>query len=158
MSIFTKIGAWFAKIWKSLKESGIQVAVTITESIKSALDSGSVGWFATLIEEVFPVTGKIPEEVVAALKANIVKILAAELAVEGIPDNATAADIQTFENNVLAAFKVTDAKSKLYTTLAAQIYGIIEAHNGNTWTFAQLVAAVEQAYQDYQTDNATPAA
>jgi hypothetical protein len=152
MSIFKKIGAFLSKVFKSVKTSGDQVAISITEGVKTALDTGIVDFLAQLMSAILPGVHDIPEEVVAAIKVAIPKVLAAELAVQGLPDNPTQDDILAFEQKVMAAFGVHDNKSKLYTTLAAQIYGIIEAHNGNSWTFAQLVIAVEKAYADYVAD------
>lgn len=155
MSIFKAIGAWFAKAFKSIKTDGAKIAVAITEGLQTALKSGVVAAIADLIGGIFPNVKNLPAEIVADLEKLLPKILAAELAVEGLPDSPTQQDIADFESRVLAAFGVTDNKSKLYSTLAAQIYGIIQSHVGaGSYTFAELVADVEQAYQDYVADKA----
>lgn len=154
MSIFQKVGAWLAKVFKSVKTDGAKIAVAITEDFQIALQSGIVKALADVISAVFPSVHNLPQQIVADLQILVPKILASELALQGLPDNPTEQDILDFEKRVLDAFNVHDQKSKLYTTLAAQIYGIIEKHaSGTPWTFAELVAAVEEAYQDYVADS-----
>jgi len=150
MSIFTKIGGWFAKVFKSVKTDGVKIAIAVTEGIKNALNSGILNFIA----QVIPGHSDIPKEIVAVLNQWIPKLLATELAVQGLPDNPTEQDILDFENRVIAAFGKIDNKSKLYTLLSAQIYGIIRDRlsDGTPYTFAELVVDVEHAYQDYQKD------
>jgi len=150
MSIFKKIGGWFAKVFKGVKTDGVKIAIAVTEGVKSALNSGLINFIA----QVIPGHNDIPKEIVTVLNQWIPKLLAAELAVQGLPDNPTEQDIVNFEDRVIAAFGKVDNKSKLYTVLSAQIYGIIRARvgDGTPYTFAELVVDVEQAYQDYQKD------
>lgn len=155
MSIFTNIWDWVKKVFKHIKTDGDKIAIAITEDIKGALDSGVVGGLAKVVSAVFPSVGNLPAEVVTKLQDLIPKVLASELALQGIPDNATAAQILEFEDKILDAFKVSDQKSKLYSVLAAQIYGILESYsNGTDKTFAELLIKIEQAYQDYLADKA----
>lgn len=149
------IGAWIAKEFKSIKTDGAKVAVAITEGLQTALKSGAVTAVADLISGIFPNVKNLPAEIVADLEKYLPKVLAFELAIEGLPDNPTQQDFTDFEGRVLTAFGVTDSKSKLWSTLAAQIYGIIQAHVGNlAYTFAELVGDVEKAYQLYLSDKA----
>lgn len=104
---------------------------------------------------------EIGEEVLAFLDANINKILAVELAVEGLPDTPTPDDVTAFASRVSNAIAGKDltGTSKLWSTLAAQVTGIIETkvNNKEPLTFAVLVDAVEEAYQDYKADLAARA-
>jgi hypothetical protein len=151
MSILT----WFAKLFKWAKVDAAKIAVAITEGVQTALKSGVVGALADAISAVFPNVKHLPQDVVDELQKWIPKVLAAELALQGLPDNPTEQDILDFENKVMAAFGVHDNKSKLYTTLGAQVYGILKKYSeGTSPTFAQLVLDLEEAYQDYLKDKA----
>ena len=151
MSLWT----WLAKIFHSIKVDGAKIAVAITEDVQTFLKSGVAGALANVISAIFPNVKNLPAEIVEKLQVLIPKILSAELAVQGLPDNPTEQDILDFETRVLAAFGVHDQKSKLYTTLSAQVYDILKQYTGDgKLTFAELVASVEQAYQDYVADKA----
>jgi hypothetical protein len=153
MSIFSKIGGWFAKTFKSLKADGAKIAVAITEGLQTALKSGTLVAVADLVSVIFPNVRNLPQEIIADLNAVLPKILAAELAIEGLPDHPTEKDILDFENMVLAAFKIHDDKSKLWTVLSSQIYGILRRHVGDPQvTFFELAADVEEAFLDYKQD------
>lgn len=147
------IGAWFAKAFKTIKTDGAKIAVAITEGLQEALKSGVVAAIADLVSGIFPNVKNLPQEIVTDLEKLIPKILAVELAIQGLPDSPTQQDVLDFEKRVLAAFNVTDDKSKLYSVLASQIYGIIQSHVGaGPYTFAELVNDVEKAYQLYLQD------
>lgn len=154
-NIFKSIGAWFSKIFKSVQQDGDKIAIVITEDVQEALKSGVVDGLAGVISAVFPSVKNVPEEVVGYLKVLIPKLLASELAVEGLPADPTEADIQAFIQRVLAAFNVNNNNSKLWTTLASQVYGLLQTYiNAPTQSFADLVKVVEQAYIDYVQDQA----
>ena len=152
MSIFTNIWNWLKKAFTYIEKDADKVAITLTEGLKTAMQSGVVGFIATALDGL--TKSNVPSEIVTFLSANINKVLAVELAIQGIPDNPTQADILAFEQAVLKAFNVTSDKSKLYTTLAAQIYGMLKAQAdaGTQFTFAVLVQDVEAAYQSYLQD------
>ena len=154
MSLFSKIGDFFKKVWAGIKDSADTVAITITQEIQDALKSGTLLSVAQVIEKILPTTGTIPEQIVTKLETLIPQVLAVELSIQALPANPTTADIQAFEQAVLTAFGLLDSHSKLYTTLAAQIYGIIKADvdSGKKYTFAQCVIDVETAWQYYQQD------
>lgn len=154
MSIFTKIGAWISKVFNDALRDADQIAIVTTEAVKTALVNGVAGFIAEVLDGL--TKSQVPTEIVTLVQNSIDKILAVELAIQGLPANPTEADILAFEQSVLKAFNVTSDKSKLYTTLAAQIYGIIktQAEAGSSFTFAQLVSDVESAYADYLTDQA----
>src|ERR1700749_1333049 len=133
MSIFAKIGAWLKKAFTTIKDDADTVAITVTEGIKQAIADGLLPAIAILTDSLFKT--HLAEDVIAILNANINKILAVELAIQGLPDNPTEQDIQNFGNAVVTAVSGLSptGKSKLFTTLAAQVYGIIEAQvNSNT--------------------------
>lgn len=155
MSIFT----WIAKLFRSIKDDAAKVAVAITEGIQTALKAGILTPIADILDATFKT--EIGEEVIAFLDANINKILAAELAVESLPDTPTPDDVTAFASRVSNAIAGKDltGTSKLWSTLAAQVTGIIETkvNNKEPLTFAVLVDAVEEAYQDYKADLAAQA-
>lgn len=152
MSIFTKIGAFLKKVFTTGLQDADKIAIAVTEGVKTALLDGALGFVADILDTL--TKSQIPTEIVSLIQANIYKVLAVELAIEGLPANPSQAQIQAFEEAVLNAFGLVSDKSKLYTTLAAQIYGIIQAqaNSGTKFTFAQLVSDVEKAYTDYLAD------
>ena len=151
MSIPKAVWAWLVKAWHSIRVSADSVAIAVTEEVKGSLDSGVVGFIANAIDQL--TKSKIADSIVADLKVYIPKVLATELAVQGLPDNPTQAQILTFENAILSAFNLHDNKSKLYTTLAAQIYGRISyAVSSTPGKFSDWVTVVEDCYQDYLGD------
>ena len=148
------IWSWFANLFKSLKHNAAEAAVTITEGVKAFAASPVAGVLTTIAGKVLG--SGIPAEVLKLINDNINKVLAAELAIVGLPDNPTEQDILDFETRVVTAITgvAPEKWSKFITSFAAQVYGIIKAHvDGKTsLTFAQLVADVEHAWQDYQQD------
>ena len=145
---------WFKNLFKNILKHADIIAITVTEEIKNALDTGVAGFLANLVDQL--TKSNIATDVAAFLKKNIPKILAAELAVQGLPDNPTVDDILKFETDILNAFGKISNQSKLYTVLAAQIYGLIDTTLKTTPdtkpTFAEWVQVVEAAYQDYVLD------
>lgn len=158
MSIFTKVWDWLKGAFSYIKQDADKVAISITEEVKALLSSGVVTFLATFIDTEFKTT--LGQDVVNLLNKVVPKVLAVELAIQGLPDNPTADDLKAFSDAVVKAFTGLDpqGKTKLYTTLAAQVYGIIETevNKHEPVTFAELVAAVEEAYQDYLADLADP--
>src|SRR5579872_19426 len=149
MSIFTKAWAWLKNAFKYIETDADKIAISVTEGLKTAFVNGTLGFIANILDGL--THSQVPTEVVTFIGANVDKLLATELAIQGLPANPTEADILAFEQAVLKAFSVVSDKSKLYTTLAAQIYGIIktQADASVKFTFAQLVIDIETAYQDY---------
>lgn len=147
-----KIWTWLKKAFKHIKDDADKVAISITQNIKEALDSGLVGFLADIIDKEFH--SHVATDVVGVLKLQIPRILAAELAVQGLPDNPTEQDILDFENRILEAFGIHSQKSKLYTVLASQVYQNIKAlvDSDNQISFAEAVKLIEKCYQDYLKD------
>lgn len=152
MSFFGGIINAIKKFFSGGFKDANKIALAITEGVKKALNDGIFNFVAQILDTL--TKSQVPTEIVDILNKNIYKILAVELAIEGIPDSPTPDEILTFEKAVLKAFNVTSDKSKLYTTLAAQLYGLIQDQlkPGHGLTFAQIVSIVEQTYQDFLTD------
>lgn len=154
MSIFTKVWSWLKGAFSYIKQDADKVAISITEEVKSLLDSGVVTAITDFIDAEFKT--QLGAEVVALLNRFVPKALAVELAIQGLPDNPTQADIRAFSDAIVKAFTGLgpQGKTKLYTTLAAQVYGIIETevNKHQPVTFAELVSDVEDAYQLYLQD------
>ena len=146
------IGKWFAKAFSNIQKDAAPAAVAIVEEIQTLLKSG----VATFIESTLDTMLKsgLPTQIANTIAAALPKILADLLAIEGLPASPTDVQLTAFSQAVLAAWGVNDNKSKLYTTLGAQIIGIIRANTipGQSFTFAVLVNDLESAYQDWQND------
>lgn len=159
MSLFSDIlkpFKWLAGIFVSHAISAAPVAITITEAIKAILANPITGFLENVADAI---TGtQVPTTIANAINGIIPKILAIELSIQGLPANATADQILAFEQAILKAFSVTSNNSKLYTEIAAQVYGIVQTNIANgTTNFAGWVIAIEQAYLDYQKDLAANA-
>lgn len=155
MSINLKpILSWIGKLLHKVKDDAAKVAVSITQGVKLFLNSGIADGLAKVVDGI--IGSSLAENIVNALKGNINKVLVVELALQGLPDDPTEQDILNFENEAIKAISGLSpaGKSKLYTLLAAQIYGDVHAElNGDTTlTFAQIVTILEHAYSDYQSD------
>lgn len=149
-----KIWNWLKKAFTVIEKDVDKVAITVTQHIKDDLDNGVLGFIATTLAGVLH--SQVPIEIVALLKMKIPKILAVELAIQGIPDNATDQDILEFEQRVLDAFGVNNQKSKLYTVLASQIYLEVKTlmNEAHGVTFAEAVKLIEDSYTLYLKDKA----
>lgn len=155
MSIFSpiiQVFTWFKKQFVDHTKSGASVAVVITETAKAILENPVVGFLANVLDGITHTN--LPTQAVTLINNQIPKILATELAIQGLPDNPTPDQILEFEQSIIKAFGVKESDNgKLYTVLASQIYGIIQNTVNNTQgKFADWVIAVEAAYQDYQVD------
>ena len=154
MGVLQDIGAWFKKVFGHAIKDIDKIAITVTQYIKIGLETGVVQAIAKALDGV---TGHISTEVYDFLNKEIPKLLAAELALQGLPENPTEADIIAFENAVLAAIvsKTDQQKSAVWTKLTAQVFILfsdaLKANNGHL-TFAEIVGIIEQAYQDYLQD------
>lgn len=151
ISFITDAWSWFKTKFIDHIKSAAHVAFVITETVKTLLANPVTSFLVNVADSVTHT--QIPTDIANAINGLIPKILAVELGIEGLPANPTPQDIQNFENNVMSAFNVNSNNSKLYTTLAAQIYGVIQTTiNSGQNNFATWVNAVEQIYADYQKD------
>lgn len=162
MSIFTwigkaaqSVGKWLAKAFTDIVKDAAPIAVSIIEELQTLWKGEIPGFLASLLDTL--VKSQLPTEIVTAIGNALPTLLADALALEGLATNPTDAQIIAFEQAVLAAFKVTPAKSQLYSTLGAQIIAIIRANTapGQKFTFAVLVNDLEAAYQDFIADQAS---
>lgn len=159
MSVFTwlgkaasSVGSWLSKAFKDITQDAAPVAVSIIEELQTLFKTGATGFIASILDTL--VKSELPQEIIDAIGAALPKLLAGALALEGLATNPTEAQIEAFEQAVLAAFNVSSDKSQLYSTVGAQLIGIIRANTapGQKFTFSVLVADLEEAYQDYQSD------
>jgi hypothetical protein len=151
LSPLISIWTWFKKNVIDHAKDAAKVAVTITETVKTLLNNPLTGFLLNLADGITHT--QLPTEVATFVNNQIPKILAVELAIEGLPDNPTEVDILAFEQRVLTAFSVHDDKSKLYTVLAAQIYRILKDKLADgKLTFAEGVQAIQESWLAYQVD------
>jgi hypothetical protein len=164
MSIFTwigkaakSVGTWLSKAFQDIETDAAPVAVAIIEELKTLWGGAVPGFIASILDTLLK--SQLPSEIVTAIGKALPTLLADALALEGLATNPTPAQITTFEQAVLAAFKVSPDQSQLYSTLGAQIIAIIRANTapGQKFTFAVLVNDLEQAYQDYLSDQTAAA-
>lgn len=154
MAFFTPLvnaWTWFKKVFVSYSQSAASVAVVITETVKTFLNNPIAGFFENIIDSVTHT--EIAATVATTVNAGINKVLTVELAIEGLPDNPTTADIAAYEQRILAAFGVHPDKSKLYTLLAAQVLADLQADLADgKLIFAGVVKTVDDTYQNYLQD------
>lgn len=157
-TLLQHIGAWFKKTFNNVKNNIAPVAISITEAIKHSLDNGMLPEIATIFDHI---TGShVSSDIIAAIKVNIDKVMLSELALQGLPDNATPEQITAFEQAILKAFTGKDSfgRSKLFTTLAVQIHADLQTllNQETPAKFADIVKAIEEAWAQYQADLADP--
>src|ERR1700690_391006 len=159
MSIFSwvgkaakSVGSWLSKAFTDIAADAAPVAVAIIEELKTLWGTGAPGFLASLADTILK--SQLPTQIVTAVGNALPTLLSDALALEGLATNPTAAQIQTFENAFLAAFKVAPDQSQIYSTLGAQIVALIRTNTapGQKFTFAVLVNDLETAYQDYLQD------
>ncbi len=150
------IGRNIANLFKSFKKGVAKTAVSITEAIKTATEGSIVKTLASFIDGAL--NTHLAEDARLLINKLALKALAVELAIEGLPDNPTEDDITSFEEDVITVVSglTPSQSSKLWTTLAAQVYEHIKEALGNddVITFAEIVNVVEESYQDYIKDKA----
>lgn len=161
MSIFHP----FVWLWAQIKKIGnwtvehaAPTLVALIGTLQSFWNTGTPGFLAGILDQL--TKSGVPTTVVNAVGKELPNMLAVSLAIQGLPADPTDQQVIDFEQRVLAAFNVHDDKSKLYTTLGAQLLGIIRRDliPGQKFTFAKLVTDLEEAYQDYLADKAAEAA
>lgn len=146
-----KIKEWLKKFWGGVKLGAGRTAITLTEEIQKGLKSGTIKNVAQIVQTVLPVTGVIPEKIVESLEKIIPKVLAVQLVLKDLPDEPTIDDLQKFSDSIFQAFGAMENKSKLWTTMAAEIYESIQFHlEDKKYTFAECVIDVEKAWKLYQ--------
>lgn len=149
MSIFTKIWAFIKKIGQWTVSHAAPTVVAVVEELQTLWKSGTIGFIASVLDSL--TKSGVPTAVVNSVGKELPNILAAALAIEGLPTDPTDAQLADFEQRVLAAFGIHDNKSKLYTVVGADLIGIIRRDliPGQPFTWATLAEDLEEAYQDY---------
>lgn len=124
----------------------LSAAVTITNMVKDALNSGVVKF----IVDATPTN--LDNKLLDVVNANLPKIIAAELLLQSISKDSTATDIQTVEKNILVSFGgLSDGdKEEFYTGVTANTIKLLyDAKHGQKITFATAVEFGEKEYQAY---------
>jgi hypothetical protein len=150
MSIFTRAWKWLKHALADGEQKVLPIAIAVTEGIKTALESGVPDFVANMVETLFPQVHNLPDQLLKVIKENIVKVLAAELAIKALEGTPTDEEIKDFEAAVLNAFGLHDKKSKLYTELAVQLAQDIDTftEGGNKdRSFAEWVIEIEKEYK-----------
>ena len=147
-----RLGRWF----RNFQKGAAKAAVAITEAVKTASEGTLVKTLSNTIDSVFHT--HLATDALELIHATTIKALAVELAIQGLPDNPTEADILAFETAVVKAVSGLDphGQSKLWTTLAAQTFGSIKEalQKDGDLSFADIVLEVEKASKNYLEDKA----
>lgn len=152
MSFFKKIISWFAKAGKTIEHDAAKLAVIITEALKTGVGEKCLDIVGYIVD--YLTKSGVGTEDVAKLKLILPNLMSIALGLEAPPDQATPEQLTAWGEAVLKALGINSDASKLYTTLAADLAKDIQtkiyANQGKPLTFAQWVAIVEDAFQDYQ--------
>jgi hypothetical protein len=155
MTRLKTLDTWLSRTFRSFKTDSAKVAVAITEGLQTSIRLGTLSTIAHTVSWIMPRAGKLPPAVIEQLEKAFQSILAIELGIEGPRDHSSEEEFQDFGDRVMMAFNTRDDNSKLWTTLAAQIYNVIKRHVGQpAIAFSQSVSDVEKAYQDLKADQA----
>lgn len=146
-SILHDVGAWFTKAFKTVRDDADRIAITITQNLKLASDSGLLKVLTDLIP------GTLDDKILQFLQNALPKALAVELALQGLPDNPTPEQVKEFIDLVISklASKNWQDQSKFYTSLSVNLYNQIEQDFNNhpdnaNLSFAEVVSIIESAY------------
>jgi hypothetical protein len=141
---------------KVIQTNVVPIVITIVEGIKKNEDNGVLPAVASILGTI---TSNLSVTINNDIEAFIPRTLAGLLAIEGLPANPTTEQVQAFETAILTAIGGLNFvnKTKLWSTLGAQLYTLInDALNGTTTgtplTFAKIVAIVDAGYNDYLND------
>lgn len=144
------------KFFHNFKDNAAKVAVSITEQVKTLSEGELVQGIAAILDQALK--SHVASDVLNIIHSATLTALSVELAITALPDNPTQADILAWEQNVYKAIAGKDpyGKSKLWTTFASQVYGIIQAQTQQpgTLTYAKVIEEIEKAYQLYLQDKA----
>lgn len=157
---FSNATKWLKKAEIDIKHDAAKLAVVLTEEVKPLLE-GVIGIaIAALVDNIF--STHVAEDVRLLIVKEINITLAAELALEGLPADATPEQVESFAASLVKMYAGVDVKgkTKLFSTLTAQVISIVEEfENKNTsLTFALAIGMSEKAFQAYKKDLADEAA
>ncbi len=143
------VGHFFADAWAWEEKTGAKLGVAIVEEAKVILMSPGAGMVASIADGLLHT--QIPTEILDALKARLPNALAIAAGVQGVVENPSDEEITALEQRVLEAFKVSENKSRFYTTLGAEVQAIIRKYTmpGQVFNFIELSNDLEAAYQKY---------
>lgn len=155
LDILKWIKGWrLDKFFSNFKQNVAKVAVVITEAIKTATEGTLLTTLSAIIDSALKT--HLASDALQLIHTASLKALAVELAIVGLPDNPTEQDILEFEKRVFEAISGLSVygQSKLWTSFAAQIFGIIKQHvdNNDEFTYAVIVDIIEKGYQAYLKD------
>lgn len=141
------------RVFHSVKDKIAPVVVSITQTVKTFTEGQLAPAIAAVVDASLGT--HLATSALKLVNNNIQRVLAAELAIVGLPDNPTDEDILAFEKAVFKAITDKDpqAKSKFWTVFSAETYGIIKSYldtGADNLTFAQIVELVEKEYQAYK--------
>lgn len=147
----TFFGKTFGWLWDQIKtvfkdadHGFLEIAVTLTNKIKNALNSKAVDFLTSIIP------GDLDDKIVDFLKAKVPILLADELMVQAAGVPATEEEAQALAEKLVDSFGgLSDIdKEEFYTAIAAKVYIFLHEHShGEKVTFGQAARFVETAYE-----------
>lgn len=150
---------WLAKAFQDVEKDIAPVLVSAIEAIRNAEAGGILPAIAKALD---PYTKGLATEINNKIIAGIPTALSIALAIEGLPANATPAQLETWENSVIAAIagKEAEVKGSAYTKTVTEFYILIQATIASPGgaTVGKVLVDVEEAYQDLQQNIADAAA
>jgi hypothetical protein len=149
MSIFTKIWSWLKTAFTHITTDLDKVAISVTQQIKKAADSGELQFVANIIDGL--THSGVASEIAGTIKNSIVKVLSFELALQ-LPENFSGDDLIAWEQRVMDAIGVHKDKSAIWTKVSATVIRDVQAftQDGTSVSFAEAVKLAEDAYQTYK--------
>ncbi len=149
----TFFGKVFGSLWDIIKKPFdnanhhfLEIAINVTNAVKDALNSGFINTITALIP------GGLDDTIVAILKEKLPILLADELLIQAAGTPTTEVDAETLAKQLVDSFGglPPEKREKFFTSLAAQIYIFLQAHeHGEKVTFGEAAAFVETAYKAY---------
>lgn len=156
MSIWT----WLGNIFHTVKVKIAPAIVSILNIVQGLEKVGIVDGVAKVVDTAFKT--KLAEDANALVKANILTQIALWTGVAKLSADSTEADIKAFDDAVLAAVLSKKAAQSIpgqvASDLGAQIFQIVKTTIGDAQvhetsvTAADIIADIEEAYQDLLAD------
>jgi hypothetical protein len=149
---------WLAALGHSVKVKAAPFIVSILQVLQKGEDIGLIPAIDKAIDDTFDT--KIFENTNELLKKAIKAGIALFLGIEGLPDNPTEADIQTFitnaENALISKKAQQSVPGEVISAMGVKMFAIIknlvDAHkiSETAVTAAEITDAIEEAFQDLQ--------
>lgn len=150
MSIFLRFIEWAHKLLTKAKDGLAKASVFILEDIKPFLDSSVADITAGILDSI--TKSELPEDILNQLRRWVPIFLTAEGLVTSLTPDSTEDEVKAALDKMLSLFKdFTPAqKAEFYTTVVAKIYVLAHGlETGETITFGEAAAIVEEAYEAY---------